>query len=423
MATLPADTVAAFGMGFEDGWLTQLVEQFAGAAGEDMTADELFQELSDQTGLDLPADVETLAGESAVLALGPDFDADELMSSADGSDVPVGVKVKGDPAAIESVLDKLRGQLGGEELTFMDTDADGDVIAIGPNADYRSELLADGGLGDSETFQDVIREAEQAGVIFYLDFDASDDWLVELAGDDPDAAKNLAPLSAVGMSAWQEDGVSHGVLRVTTDDDERASRPPDGGADGAGQPGQVLRRDLQVETAAPRGHVDRGVLPGGVVEHRAMGAALAEGGDATRDVAGGPLRGGHLGHHRAAGPERPGERLEVELPGHRHDPDGQRAVDTHHQGLEHPRRVEPERGRRLLAVRRRPRVVVIGMQREGDAGALEGDRRRGAAGALAGHGRLVGGPAGARDLGRRQRRDRVHRLQLRAEQVGDHREA
>ena len=29
MATLPADTVAAFGMGFEEGWLTQLVEQFA----------------------------------------------------------------------------------------------------------------------------------------------------------------------------------------------------------------------------------------------------------------------------------------------------------------------------------------------------------------------------------------------------------
>ena len=174
--------------------------------------------MSEQTGLDLPTDVETLAGESAVVALGPGFDADQLMNSADGSDIPVGVKVKGDPAAIETVLDKLRGQLGGEELAFMDTDADGDVIAIGPNADYRGELLADGGLGDSETFQDVIREAEQAGVVFYLDFDAGDDWLLELVGDDPDAAKNLAPLAAVGMSAWQEDGVSHGVLRVTTDD-------------------------------------------------------------------------------------------------------------------------------------------------------------------------------------------------------------
>ena len=218
MSTLPADTVAAFGMGFEDGWLTQLVEQFSGAMGPDLTTEELFDELSEQTGLDLPTDVETLAGESAVVALGPGFDADQLMNSADGSDIPVGVKVKGDPAAIETVLDKLRGQLGGEELALMDSDADGDVIAIGPNADYRGALLADGGLGDSETFQDVIREAEQAGVVFYLDFDAGDDWLLELVGDDPDAAKNLAPLAAVGMSAWQEDGVSHGVIRVTTDD-------------------------------------------------------------------------------------------------------------------------------------------------------------------------------------------------------------
>ena len=74
------------------------------------------------------------------------------------------------------------------------------------------------GSGDSETFQDVIREAEQAGVVFYLDFDASDDWLVELGGDDAEAKANLAPLSAVGMSAWQEDGIAHAVLRVTTDD-------------------------------------------------------------------------------------------------------------------------------------------------------------------------------------------------------------
>ena len=59
----------------------------------------------------------------------------------------------------------LVGQLGGEELALMDSDADGDVIAIGPNADYRGALLADGGLGGSETFQDVIREAEQAGVV------------------------------------------------------------------------------------------------------------------------------------------------------------------------------------------------------------------------------------------------------------------
>jgi hypothetical protein len=217
MSTLPADTVAAFGMGFEDGWLTQLVDELAKATGEETSAEEMWAELSAETGLDLPADAETLAGESAAVAMGSDFDAEKFFNSADGSDTPVGVKVKGDPAAIDAVLEKLRGQLGPDETSYLDSDADGEMIAVGPNADYRAALLEDGGLGASDTFRDVIREAERAGVILYVDFDGSDDWLTGVVGEDPTVSENLAPLSALGVSAWQEDGVPHGVLRITTD--------------------------------------------------------------------------------------------------------------------------------------------------------------------------------------------------------------
>jgi len=181
-----------------------------------MTTADLFEELSDLTGLDVPADVETLMGDSAVLAVGGDFDAEQMMSSADGSDVPAGLKVQGDPGAIEAVLDKLRSTMG-PDATILEADADGDVIAIGPNADYRAHLLEAGTLGESDTFRDVIREAEQAGLVFYLDFDAGNGWLDTLAGDDPEAAANVEPLSAIGMSAWSEDGFGHGVLRLTTD--------------------------------------------------------------------------------------------------------------------------------------------------------------------------------------------------------------
>jgi len=216
MGTLPADTAAAFGMGFEDGWLTKIVDQMSGYLGEDMTTPDLFEELSDLTGLDVPADVETLMGDSAVLAVGGDFDAEQMMSSADGSDVPAGLKVQGDPGAIEAVLDKLRSTMG-PDATILEADADGDVIAIGPNADYRAQLLDAGTLGESDTFRDVIREAEQAGVVFYLDFDAGNGWLATLADDDPEVAANVEPLSAIGMSAWSEGGVGHGVLRLTTE--------------------------------------------------------------------------------------------------------------------------------------------------------------------------------------------------------------
>jgi hypothetical protein len=220
MSTLPADTVAAFGMGFDEGWVRALAEQFQAQfgdlVGEDMTVDDMFAELSDQTGLDIPADIETLTGESAVVAVGPDFSPEQFMNSADGSDVPIGVKIKGDADGIEAVLDKLREMVGPDANIFGSEAGDG-FVAISPSADYRAALLEDGGLGDSDTFKDVIREAEQAGAVFYVDFDAGDDWLVEMSGDDEDAKANLAPLSAVGGSTWTEGDVTHAVLRLTTD--------------------------------------------------------------------------------------------------------------------------------------------------------------------------------------------------------------
>ena len=51
--------------------------------------------MEQELGIQVPEDVETLVGESAVVALGPGFDAEALMSSADGSDIPVGDQGQG----------------------------------------------------------------------------------------------------------------------------------------------------------------------------------------------------------------------------------------------------------------------------------------------------------------------------------------
>ena len=106
VSSLPSDTGAVFGMGFADGWFSDIIDQFAPYTGQ--TADELLSMLSDETGLDLPDDAETLAGDSAALVIGSDIDPDAIFDSPDGSDVPVAVKIKGDPDEIEKVLDKLR---------------------------------------------------------------------------------------------------------------------------------------------------------------------------------------------------------------------------------------------------------------------------------------------------------------------------
>ncbi|MFC6344048.1 DUF3352 domain-containing protein, partial [Nocardioides hankookensis] len=215
IATLPDDTAAAIGVSFEEGWLTELVDQFARASGE--SGDDLLAEIGEQLGLDLPQDAETLVGESLTLAVDGDFDPESLFSGTDtGSATGVGVKVLGDADDIEAVLDKLRGAADGADGGLLDSDTDDGVVAIGPDADYRKVLLQDGGLGDSDPFTKVVEHADDAAAVVYVNFDSGDDWLAALAGDDAEVRDNLAPLQALGMSAWVDDDVAHAVLKVTT---------------------------------------------------------------------------------------------------------------------------------------------------------------------------------------------------------------
>jgi hypothetical protein len=215
LSTLPEDTAVAVGVGLADGWFGQVFDQMAGSLGAG-DADALLAELSRASGLDLPDDVETLTGKSAAIAVGSDFDLETMVNSSDGSGLPVGLKVQGDPEAIQSVLDKVRPRLGAAQ-GFLGSDADSDVVAIGPDADYRARLLEDGGLGETDVFRNVVREADDAGAIIFVNFDAADGWLSSATGDDAEVAKNLEPLEGLGVSGWVDGGTSHLVLRITTD--------------------------------------------------------------------------------------------------------------------------------------------------------------------------------------------------------------
>jgi hypothetical protein len=214
LATLPDDTAAALGFGLGEGWLATVVDQVVASSGGQMTADDLEAQLQAMTGLTLD-DVETAFGESAVIALDSDIDPQAIFSSADGSSIPVGAKIRGDAAAIEEVFGKLSQSMG-SEAAFLGTDAEGDHVAVGPNADYRASLLEDGDLGDSAVYQDVIREGDRASAVFFVNFDAND-WLAGLLEGQQEAQDNVAPLSGLGMSSWVEDDTSHAVVRLTTD--------------------------------------------------------------------------------------------------------------------------------------------------------------------------------------------------------------
>jgi hypothetical protein len=215
IATLPEDTAAAIGLAFGEDWFSELVEQLADAEGS--TASELMDEISEETGLDLPDDVETLLGDSIAVAIGPEFDPDDMVWSPEGGgpgDVQVGVKVSGDPDEIDAVLEKLR-ETAGPDAELFEVDKGDDVVVVGPFADYRAELVEDGGLGDSDSFRDVVEHVDDASEIVYVDLDA--DWLTELWDDDDEARENLDPLDAFGLSAWLDDDAVHAVVKVTTD--------------------------------------------------------------------------------------------------------------------------------------------------------------------------------------------------------------
>ncbi|WP_160008099.1 DUF3352 domain-containing protein [Nocardioides sp. AX2bis] len=220
MSSLPEDTVAAFGVGFQDGWFEELVayaDEVISDGGS--TVSDQLEAAEEATGLTLPEDVETLFGDSATVSLGSGADLASVFASEDLSALPVAVKVQGEPDEIEQVLEKLRTAAGGEPAAdaFLASDAEGDALVVGPNADYRADVVGDGGLGGSEVFEDVVPDADEAGVVFFVNFDGLDDVADELAGGDPMVTENLAPLAGLGVSAYADDEVSHTVVRLTTD--------------------------------------------------------------------------------------------------------------------------------------------------------------------------------------------------------------
>jgi hypothetical protein len=216
VAGLPDDTVAAFGLGFSEGWFTELVDNLSRAGAADTSVDELMAEMSETSGLDLPADAEALAGDAMALSVGSGLDLEAFFNGGPG-ELPVGVTIQGEPDEIQGVLDKIKPQMG-PDADLLETEVEGDRVALSPNADYRSTLAAGGSLGDSAAFDVVVEDADGAAAVLFVDFDADDNWLARLAGDeDPAFAANIEPLSAFGITGWVEGGTSHSVLKLTTD--------------------------------------------------------------------------------------------------------------------------------------------------------------------------------------------------------------
>jgi hypothetical protein len=215
VSRLPGDTAAAAGWSLPKGWFSRYADSMSQYAGAGMSRDDLYREIEQETGLDAPDDIDTLLGSGVALSVGKDIDLEALENSDTGSGVPVAATVKGDPAAIGAVLDKVRARVG--DLPFLESDSGDGLVVIGPSEEYRKQVLSGGGLGDDETFRDAVPDAADANSLFYVDVDALEPSLTKLAGsENADDLANLTPLRAFGISSRTGDGVIHFSFKVTT---------------------------------------------------------------------------------------------------------------------------------------------------------------------------------------------------------------
>jgi hypothetical protein len=212
---LPDDTAAAAGVSLPKGWLDRQLDQMSTMfGGMGMTKDDVVRELSQETGLDVPADIETLLGSGISISIGHDFDFEAAENSDDGSGLPIAATIKGDPQAIEQVLDKIRARAGG--LAFLDSDTKAGLVAVGPSADYRQQVLDGGDLGDNATFTSAVPDAGDASSLFYVNVDALEPSITKAAAGDQETIDNVKPLQSVGLSSWNDDGVIRFSFKVST---------------------------------------------------------------------------------------------------------------------------------------------------------------------------------------------------------------
>lgn len=206
--SLPDDTAVAVGTSVGDNAFESALDGLGSICGSGFDAKSLEDQLSQMTGLDFPTDIDTLLGNGLTISLGKDFDPSSIHNPAD---LPVALKINGDPDKIQQVIDKIKGRLGSAS-SLLGTDTDSDNIAIGPNDAYRKSVLADGGLGSDATFKNVVPHADKASAVVYVNFNDFD----KLVGSGEDA-ENFKVLDGLGMSAWYDGTTQHSFTRLSTD--------------------------------------------------------------------------------------------------------------------------------------------------------------------------------------------------------------
>ncbi len=196
---LPAGTLAALSV---SGAGDAVVEGWADveATGALIGLEEQIATL----GLDLPADLQAVFGSDVVIAVFGDMNN------------PVfGVRATtDDPQRATEVLDALLGESLLGMPTYNAPAPGGYAVANHPDA--ADTMGGDGDLGETDVFRDAVPDADEAGMVAFVDLAAALEQLREQGGEGAAEAEKYAALEALGLSASSTDEGGRFVLRITT---------------------------------------------------------------------------------------------------------------------------------------------------------------------------------------------------------------
>ncbi len=214
LSNLPADTAGFYSFAGGSDAVKQIwpmIKKFASASGAG-DVDAQLKQLEQQTGLVLPADLQTLLGDQFdVVVAKQDFRKLTGMPK-------VGARMWTDTTKAQSILDKIVGlanqRNGGNSGFTLASKATNGHLDVALDEGYRTTLATAGTLSSTAGFATVLPQLESSVAAMYVNLDAVEDqYLDEVPAEYFEFVKAL---QSVGMTAQPaKDGEQHSVLRLS----------------------------------------------------------------------------------------------------------------------------------------------------------------------------------------------------------------
>lgn len=214
LTNLPADTAGFYSFAGGSDAVKQIwpmIKKFASASGAG-DVDAQLKQLEQQTGLVLPADLQTLLGDQFdVVVAKQDFRTLAGMPK-------VGVRMWTDTTKAQSILDKIVGLAnqanGGSSGFTLASKATNGHLDVALDEGYRTTLATAGTLSSAAGFATVLPKLESSVGAMYVNLDAIEEqYLDQVPADYREFVKAL---QSVGMTAQPaKDGEQHSVLRLS----------------------------------------------------------------------------------------------------------------------------------------------------------------------------------------------------------------